>query len=77
MWPAFCVTDYKVQGSTLATAIIDLEVECPTPGVDHHRKYCSGNVQLSRLHGNMEKWWREPRDAVGGGKSILHFQPRL
>jgi hypothetical protein len=49
MCPAFCVTDYKVQGSTLATAILDLKVDHSTRGMSGHRKYCSANVQLSRL----------------------------
>jgi hypothetical protein len=49
MCPAFCLTDYKVQGSTLTPAIIDLKNDPTIRGVDHHRNYCSMYVQLSRL----------------------------
>jgi hypothetical protein len=47
--PAFCLTDYKVQGSTLTSAILDLKVNPKAPGQDHHKKFCSTYVQLSRL----------------------------
>jgi hypothetical protein len=49
MCPAFCLTDYKVQGSTLLAAILDLKDDPTIRGQDHHRKYCSMYVQLSRL----------------------------
>jgi hypothetical protein len=49
MCPAFCLTDYKVQGSTLSAAILDLKDDPTIRGQDHHRKYCSMYVQLSRL----------------------------
>lgn len=49
MCPAFCLTDYKVQGSTLAEAILDLKNDPTRRGQDAHRKYCSTYVQLSRL----------------------------
>ena len=48
MRPAFSLTDYKVQGSTLMTAVLDLK-DNPTSKGDHHKKYCSTYVQLSRL----------------------------
>jgi hypothetical protein len=35
MYPAFCLTDYKVQGSTLAAAILDLKDSPTTRGQDH------------------------------------------
>jgi hypothetical protein len=47
--PAFCLTDYKVQGSTLPAAILDLKNDPARRGQDSHRKYCSLYVQLSRL----------------------------
>src|ERR1017187_2492987 len=49
MCPAFSLTDYKVQGSTLTTAVLDLKDDPATKGQDHHKKYCSTYVQLSRL----------------------------
>ncbi|KAJ6125978.1 hypothetical protein N7471_010471 [Penicillium samsonianum] len=49
MCPAFCLTDYKVQGSTLAAAILDLKDDPTIRGQDRHRKYCSTYLQLSRL----------------------------
>jgi hypothetical protein len=49
MCPAFCLTDYKVQGSTLKSAILDLKDNPKARGQDHHRKFCSTYVQLSRL----------------------------
>jgi hypothetical protein len=47
--PAFSLTDYKVQGSTLTTAVLDLKDDPTIGGKDSHRKYCSTYVQLSRL----------------------------
>lgn len=47
--PAFCLTDYKVQGATLGSAILDLKDDPTMRGQDRHRKYCSTYVQLSRL----------------------------
>jgi hypothetical protein len=49
MCPAFCLTDYQVQGSTLAAAILDLKDDPTIRAQDHHRKYCSMFVQLSWL----------------------------
>lgn len=49
MCPAFCLTDYKVQGSTLTSAILDLKDDPTIRGLDRHRKFCSTCVQLSRL----------------------------
>lgn len=49
MCPAFCLTDYKIQGSTLPTAILDLKDDPASKARDHHKKYCSIYVQLSRL----------------------------
>jgi hypothetical protein len=49
MCPAFCLTDYKVQGSTLTSAILDLKDDPTIRGLDRHRKFCSTYVQLSRL----------------------------
>jgi hypothetical protein len=47
--PAFCLTDYKVQGSTLSSAILDLKTRSNVRGQDHHKRFCSLYVQLSRL----------------------------
>jgi hypothetical protein len=49
MCPAFCLTDYKVQGATLTAAILELKDDPTIRGQDRHRKYCSMYVQLSRL----------------------------
>lgn len=49
MCPAFSLTDYKVQGSTLVAAILDLKDDPTIRGQDRHRKFCSMYVQLSRL----------------------------
>jgi hypothetical protein len=49
MCPGFCLTDYKVQGSTLTTAILDLKNDPTIRGRDRHQKFCSLYVQLSRL----------------------------
>jgi len=49
MCPAFCLTDYKVQGQTLAAAVLDLKDESTSKGRDKHNKFCSVYVQLSRL----------------------------
>jgi ATP-dependent exoDNAse (exonuclease V) alpha subunit len=49
MCPAFCLTDYKVQGSTLDSAILDLKDDPTMRGRDRHQKFCSTYVQLSRL----------------------------
>jgi hypothetical protein len=49
MCPAFSLTDYKVQGSTLTNAVLDLKHDPSARGQDGHKKYCSNYVQLSRL----------------------------
>ena len=49
MCPAFSLTDYKVQGSTVTTGVLDLKHDPTAKGQDHHKKYCSTYVQLSRL----------------------------
>ena len=49
MCPAFSLTDYKVQASTLGTAVLDLKHDPSARGQDAHKKYCSNYVQLSRL----------------------------
>ena len=46
--PAFSLTDYKVQGSTLKTAVLDLKDNPSAKGQDPHKKFCSTVVQLSR-----------------------------
>src|SRR3954452_25598425 len=48
---AFRLTDYKVQGSTLTTAVLDLKdnPKVSLRGQDEHKKFCSMYVQLSLL----------------------------
>src|SRR2546421_7339306 len=46
---AFSLTDYKVQGSTLTTAVLDLKNDPTAKGQDRHKKFCSMYIQLSRL----------------------------
>jgi hypothetical protein len=41
--------DYKIQGSTLPTAVLDLKDDPTAKGQSEHKKYCSLYVQLSRL----------------------------
>ncbi|KFZ23650.1 hypothetical protein V502_01866 [Pseudogymnoascus sp. VKM F-4520 (FW-2644)] len=48
MCPAFSLTDYKVQGSTLPAAILDLK-NSGTRRQTNDKNYCSLYVQLSRL----------------------------
>jgi hypothetical protein len=47
--PAFCLTDYKIQGSTLTMAVLDLKDNSSAKGQSGHKKFCSLYVQLSRL----------------------------
>jgi hypothetical protein len=47
--PAFCLTDYKIQGTSLDSAILDLRDDRKSRGRDSHRRFCSTYVQLSRL----------------------------
>lgn len=47
--PAFSLTDYKVQGSTFDSAILDLRDDSAIRGRDRHQNFCSSYVQLSRL----------------------------
>ena len=47
--PAFSLTDYKVLGSTLKTAILDLKDDPTAKGQSKHKKFCSMYVQLSRV----------------------------
>lgn len=47
--PAFCLTDYKVQGATFDSAIVDLKHDRRNRHQDSYRRYCSTYVQLSRL----------------------------
>jgi hypothetical protein len=49
MCPAFSLTDYKVQGSTLSTAVFDLKNDTTSRGQSDHKKYCFMYVQLLRL----------------------------
>ena len=46
---AFSLTDYKVQGSNLKNAILDLKDDLTRKGMDCYKKFCSTYVQLSQL----------------------------
>ena len=39
--PAFSLIDYKVQGSTLTYAVLDLKDDPSRKGLARHKKYCS------------------------------------
>lgn len=47
--PAFAHTEYKVQGSTLKSAVLDLKDNSKVRGQDEHKKFCSMYMQLSQL----------------------------
>ena len=49
MCPAFSLTDYKVQGSSFSSAVLDLHDDSSVKGKDGHHKFTSRYVQLSRL----------------------------
>ena len=46
---AFCLADYKVQGSTLKTAAVDIKDDPSAKGQSKHSKFRSRIVQLSRV----------------------------
>jgi hypothetical protein len=48
MCPAFCLTDYKVQGKTLPMAIVDLGTDGSSRGQNAYRYFCSAYFQLGR-----------------------------
>jgi hypothetical protein len=48
--PAFALTEYKVQGFTYQSAILDLSWKSPPRGRDAmHKRYSSNYVQITRL----------------------------
>lgn len=49
MTPGFVVTDYKVQGATFRTAVLDLHRKSNSGSGGLHKKFCSTHVQLSHL----------------------------
>ena len=49
MTPGFAVTDYKVQGATFQTAVLDLRRGSKSDGMVLHKRFCSTYVQLSCL----------------------------
>jgi hypothetical protein len=55
----FAFTDYKSQGSTFNSLILDL-VFGKQRGVDQHGKWTSINVQLGRVKSLSGVWLREP-----------------
>jgi hypothetical protein len=61
MCPAFGLTDYKVQGSTLRVAILDLKIS-GTRRRSNHRNFCSLYVQLSRLQSSAGLYLLEKLD---------------
>lgn len=56
---AFAITDYKSQGSTFTSLILDL-LFGKQRGVDQHGKWTSINVQLGRVKTLSGVWLREP-----------------
>jgi hypothetical protein len=55
----FAVTDYKCQGSTFQSLILDLHFPAQR-GLSEHKKWTSINVQLGRLRSLSGVWLREP-----------------
>ncbi|KAH6719516.1 hypothetical protein BKA61DRAFT_653041 [Leptodontidium sp. MPI-SDFR-AT-0119] len=55
----FAFTDYKCQGCTFNSLIIDLKFP-PQRGLSEHKKWTSINVQLGRLRSLSGVWLREP-----------------
>jgi hypothetical protein len=49
MCSVFSLTDYKIQGSILNIAILDLKNDPTAKGQNQYKKYCSLYIQLSRL----------------------------
>jgi ATP-dependent exoDNAse (exonuclease V) alpha subunit len=49
MTPAWTITDYKVQGATYDSIIVDLHRQDNSRGSVSHKRYCSVYVQLSRV----------------------------
>jgi hypothetical protein len=44
MYPAFNLMDYKAEGSTLNTAVLDLKDDLTARRQDGHKKHCSTYV---------------------------------
>jgi hypothetical protein len=55
----FAITDYKCQGRTFTSLILDLRFHAQR-GLDQHKKWTSFNVQLGRLRTLSGVWLREP-----------------
>jgi hypothetical protein len=49
MCAAFSMTDYKIQGLTLKSAVLDLKDDTTAKGQDGHKKFCSRYGQVSRI----------------------------
>ena len=48
--PAFVLTEYKIQGSTFISAVLDLKkIRKPKADREIHKLFCSTYVQLSRV----------------------------
>ncbi len=45
----FALTEYKVQGATFDTAVVDLKRQSKGSRVSTHKRFCSTYVQLSQL----------------------------
>lgn len=45
----FALTDYKVQGATFTSAVVDLKRQTKSSASGQHKRFCSTYVQLSRL----------------------------
>lgn len=47
--PGFAYTEYKVQGATFKSAVLDLRRRSKKKSIENHKRFCSTYVQLSRL----------------------------
>jgi hypothetical protein len=55
----FAITDYKCQGCTFNSLVLDLKFP-PQRGLSEHKKWTSINVQLGRLRSLSGVWLRDP-----------------
>ena len=54
MYPAFSLTNHKMQDLTLLIAILDLKNDPTAKDQDEHAKFCSLYIQLSQLQSESE-----------------------
>ncbi|KAN0080911.1 hypothetical protein V8E54_004115 [Elaphomyces granulatus] len=74
MAPAFALTEYKVQGSTYRSAVLDLSRNSYATGEDAvHSRHYSAYVQLSRLKERRHLWLLEPV-TLGDLRNRMHHE---